>query len=55
MSCLCPLLLIKHTQLKVDAEDQCRVDLRQWNRKVGLIFTCLASFSLVVVAAAGSF
>jgi len=37
MSCLCPLLFIKRTRLKVDADDQRRFDLRQSNRKIGLI------------------
>ena len=34
-------LFIKHAQLKADAEDQCRLDLQQSNRKIVLIFTCL--------------
>ena len=41
-------------QLKEDAEDQSRLDLRQPNRKPGSVFTCLFSFPLAAVAAASS-
>ena len=50
MSYLCPPLFIKRTQLKADAEDQCRLDLPQSNRKTGSVLTCLPSVALVAVA-----
>ena len=51
MSYLCLLLFIKDTQLRMDAGDQCLLDLQHSIRKLEMIFTCLP---WVGVVAAGS-